>query len=298
MSQRDYLFYVYILANRSRNLYIGLTNNLPKRLAEHREHRPGTYTARYKIDRLVYYEQFAYILNANSPRNRTERLEPSKKDRTHRTGKSHVGRPVSKLVSPKAFCLITPHPIPCHPTPSLLVIPHTLLLSFRSAAEESAVIVEAPSTSMKSRLSIILAILLSQSSQAFPQKKPCPALETNVVDHKFHSGQVWTYESRPGETNSTLTILRVDSSEKMGVIIHVRVDGLRAHNQRGELVSHVEHMPFTRDAMLLSVDHLLKSNQPLPTLEGLDRWRADCGGVYNISVRDALDVMEKTLNAP
>jgi putative endonuclease len=64
MSQRDYLFYVYILANRSRNLYIGLTNNLPKRLAQHREHRPGTYTARYKIDRLVYYEQFGYILNA------------------------------------------------------------------------------------------------------------------------------------------------------------------------------------------------------------------------------------------
>jgi hypothetical protein len=57
-------------------------------------------------------------------------------------------------------------------------------------------------------------------------------------------------------------------------------------------------MPFTRDAMLLSVDHLLKSNQPLPTLEGLNRWRSDCGGVYTISVRDAVEVMEKTLNAP
>jgi putative endonuclease len=64
MPQRDYLFYVYILANRSRNLYIGLTNNLPKRVAQHREHRPATYTARYKIDRLVYYEQFGYVLNA------------------------------------------------------------------------------------------------------------------------------------------------------------------------------------------------------------------------------------------
>jgi putative endonuclease len=64
MPQRDYLFYVYILANRSRNLYIGLTNNLPKRVTQHREHRPATYTARYKIDRLVYYEQFGYILNS------------------------------------------------------------------------------------------------------------------------------------------------------------------------------------------------------------------------------------------
>jgi hypothetical protein len=151
---------------------------------------------------------------------------------------------------------------------------------------------------MKKLVSFTLAILLGQSSHAFSQKEPCPALETNVVDQKFHPGQVWTYQSRPSETTSTLTILRVDSSEKSGVIIHIRVDGLRAHNPRGELVTHVEHMPFTRDAMLLSVDHLLKSNQSLPNLEGLDRWRADCGGVYTISVRDAVDVMEKTLNTP
>ena len=64
MPQRDYLFYVYILSNRSRNLYIGLTNNFRKRIAQHREYRPGTYTARYKIDRLVYYERFGYVLNA------------------------------------------------------------------------------------------------------------------------------------------------------------------------------------------------------------------------------------------
>jgi putative endonuclease len=80
MPAREYLFYVYILANRSRNLYIGLTNNLATRIAQHREHRPGTYTARYNIDRLVYYEQFAYILNAVAREtelkdwNRTEKI--------------------------------------------------------------------------------------------------------------------------------------------------------------------------------------------------------------------------------
>ena len=151
---------------------------------------------------------------------------------------------------------------------------------------------------MRKLVPTILATLLSQTSHSFSQKKPCPALETSVADPKFRPGQVWTYQSRPGETASTLTILRVDSSKKLGVIVHVRVDDLRAHNPRGELVPAVEHMPFTRDAMLLSVDHLLKSSQPLPTLEGLDRWRSDCGGVYTISVRDAVDVMEKTLDAP
>lgn len=130
------------------------------------------------------------------------------------------------------------------------------------------------------------------------QKLPCPALKEGVADKKFKPGQIWSYESRPGESGSTLTIVRVDSGEKAGIIIQVRVDGLKMHNPRGELVPSIEHMPFSRDAMQLSVDHLLKSDQPLPTLEGLDRWRSDCGGVYTISVRDAVDVAEKTFNAP
>jgi putative endonuclease len=62
--RREYDFWVYILSSRSRNLYIGLTNNLRGRLSIHREARPGTHTARYNIHRLVYYEHFQYVLNA------------------------------------------------------------------------------------------------------------------------------------------------------------------------------------------------------------------------------------------
>jgi putative endonuclease len=62
--QREYSFWVYILSSRSRNLYIGVTNNLRNRVLTHREARPGTHTARYNIHRLVYFEQFTYILNA------------------------------------------------------------------------------------------------------------------------------------------------------------------------------------------------------------------------------------------
>ena len=61
---REHLYFVYILASRSRTLYIGVTNNLRKRVLEHREQTPGTFTARYKIIRLVYCEQFQYINNA------------------------------------------------------------------------------------------------------------------------------------------------------------------------------------------------------------------------------------------
>jgi len=61
---REYQFWVYILSSRSRNLYVGMTNALIARTTKHREHIAGAYTARYAIDRLVYFEYFQYVNNA------------------------------------------------------------------------------------------------------------------------------------------------------------------------------------------------------------------------------------------
>ncbi len=54
MPQHEYHFYVYIMASRSHDLYVGFTNNIFRRVSEHRAARPGAYTARYNINRLVY----------------------------------------------------------------------------------------------------------------------------------------------------------------------------------------------------------------------------------------------------
>ena len=48
-------FYVYILASKSRRLYVGGTNNLELRLAQHRSGMTK-HTSRYRITRLVYFE--------------------------------------------------------------------------------------------------------------------------------------------------------------------------------------------------------------------------------------------------
>ncbi|MCL2649368.1 MAG: GIY-YIG nuclease family protein [Phycisphaerales bacterium] len=64
MSDREYIFYVYILASRSRTLYVGFTNDIVKRVLQHRELRPDTFTGKYKITRLVYYERHTYVRNA------------------------------------------------------------------------------------------------------------------------------------------------------------------------------------------------------------------------------------------
>ena len=57
-------YYVYIMSSLSRTLYTGVTNNLERRIAEHKERRPGSFTARYNIDRLVYFEVFNGINQA------------------------------------------------------------------------------------------------------------------------------------------------------------------------------------------------------------------------------------------
>ncbi len=53
MSSRNY--YVYILASRSRVLYTGVTNDLERRLAEHRASTERGFSAHYNVDRLVWF---------------------------------------------------------------------------------------------------------------------------------------------------------------------------------------------------------------------------------------------------
>jgi putative endonuclease len=55
---------VYILANRSKTLYTGVTNNLRRRVWEHKFGTGSKFCKQYKIDRLVYYESFDDVRNA------------------------------------------------------------------------------------------------------------------------------------------------------------------------------------------------------------------------------------------
>src|SRR5690242_3331890 len=61
---RVHHYYVYILTNRSRTLYVGVTNDLRRRFEEHRTASPSSFTGRYRINVLVYFEEHRYILNA------------------------------------------------------------------------------------------------------------------------------------------------------------------------------------------------------------------------------------------
>ena len=58
------MYFVFIMTNRSKTLYIGVTNSLLRRVREHKEGVGSAFTSKYKLDRLVYYERFEDVRNA------------------------------------------------------------------------------------------------------------------------------------------------------------------------------------------------------------------------------------------
>jgi putative endonuclease len=57
--------FVYIMTNKPRGtLYIGVTNNLERRIHEHKSGDIAGFTSRYQLDKLVWYEEFHNIADA------------------------------------------------------------------------------------------------------------------------------------------------------------------------------------------------------------------------------------------
>ncbi len=60
-------FWVYIMSNKSRRLYVGMTSALIKRVFQHKNKLyPDSFTARYEFDTLVWYEEHAGFASART----------------------------------------------------------------------------------------------------------------------------------------------------------------------------------------------------------------------------------------
>ena len=58
------IYYVYLLSSLSRRLYTGVTNDLISRVWQHKNNVNNSFTSRYNIHRLVYYEEYEYVHDA------------------------------------------------------------------------------------------------------------------------------------------------------------------------------------------------------------------------------------------
>jgi putative endonuclease len=94
--QMNAAYFVYILASgRNGTLYIGVTNDLARRMAEHKGRFVPGFTRKYQVDQLVYFEAFASILEARAREHSMkrwrrawkieliEKLNPDWRDLTH-----------------------------------------------------------------------------------------------------------------------------------------------------------------------------------------------------------------------
>lgn len=65
MKGENHQYYVYILSNlKHGTLYIGVTNDLKRRVFEHKSKLVKGFTSKYGLDRLIYCEKFQQINNA------------------------------------------------------------------------------------------------------------------------------------------------------------------------------------------------------------------------------------------
>jgi putative endonuclease len=82
---RDLLFmkrhsyHVYMVASKSRGLYIGMTNNLERRVFEHKNSLIDGFSKQYRCHRLVYYESFDDVTKAINREKQLKRWDRTKK---------------------------------------------------------------------------------------------------------------------------------------------------------------------------------------------------------------------------
>ena len=68
------MYYVYVLASKKNGtLYIGVTNNLVKRVYEHKNDLVAGFTEQYRVHNLIYFESYEYIKEAISREKRLKK---------------------------------------------------------------------------------------------------------------------------------------------------------------------------------------------------------------------------------
>jgi len=76
---REYIYFVYIVASKSRTLYVGFTSDLSARMFQHKEGVFEGFTKTYKCNRLVYFERWGDAVDAIGREKQIKRWARAKK---------------------------------------------------------------------------------------------------------------------------------------------------------------------------------------------------------------------------
>lgn len=117
------------------------------------------------------------------------------------------------------------------------------------------------------------------------------AADTRFQTTKFSPGQVWTFHLDPSEPQATLTILKVETLEKLGEVVHISVSAVRVPGG----VTRIGHLPMSGAALRNSVVELVGTDNAPADLGGYEQWKRAKGGVFTTSVSDAMSFVRQTI---
>jgi hypothetical protein len=126
-------------------------------------------------------------------------------------------------------------------------------------------------------------------------------------DSRFKAGQVWQYETRPHEKDSTITILKVESvpNFRQDTLVYVSVQGLSIKTpdkpDTPDVITTITPKPFSEEAIERSVLKMIKDNAPLPEYEeAYDKWRREFvkgnDWYFAITVAEVVEIFEQDVN--
>lgn len=144
--------------------------------------------------------------------------------------------------------------------------------------------------------------LFSCDSSEKQDKKEAAAVSKVFKLEKYDIGQIWNFNAPKGDDSATITILKVERTEKGDTIIHVRLDNIRVYNPeiKEKFTRNITHLPFSRQALDSSVTTLKGQTAEVPEyLNGYLKWKdaydRNEGGYWKLSAVHVLDQMNKIM---
>ncbi|MDB5809503.1 MAG: hypothetical protein JWN94_1625 [Betaproteobacteria bacterium] len=95
-----------------------------------------------------------------------------------------------------------------------------------------------------------------------------------ALAENYEPGQVWSYKTRPQEKDSTLMVLRIDNTTKLGQVIFIGLKELRVRHPNGNVIATMSPLPFTKEALDKSVVKIIgKSDDLMKFSFGYQQWK-------------------------
>ena len=131
-------------------------------------------------------------------------------------------------------------------------------------------------------------------------RDPSAEIPTPMTSAKYKIGQVWNYQTRKGEEQSRIFIVRADSNQKIGTIYHIYIDGLQIRNPHTNtgIQDHLPHSPVSEKTLNDSVTSLaIEHADEVPDVsDGYKTWKEAFdkgeGGIFTIPVNQIIQHIE------